>query len=314
MKRFTFLKRFILSSAFFFFSFSSVFAGYLESARYVFSGDARSRYEEALKYIEQSNFVAAKESLEKFKMYLTKMNDYFLYIDNDKEVLNKETESVWNEFYTVSSSPWKTLCIRSGTLEGQLGKINHERDVEIMKDAYRKCGELLDKIYYAFKEYSKHAFGRQNSIEKMLRNLENGKLTYIGDAQSYYLDAIKYIEQSNLQSAKESLTRFKDQLIKINDYFLYIDNDKEIMSSDARSTWNDFFNGSSSPWRELNIYTTGLNKQLGVENYSNSLDVVKNKFRTCGDSINRIHDVLKNIDKGGSEKQKTMMKICDSCN
>src|SRR5437899_5069650 len=90
-------------------------AGRLEQARSRFFGEAQSRYQEIVKYLDAKNFEEAKRSADALKDVLNKINEDFLYIDEAAKVLDPEPKKLWTDFFG-SSGPWRDLSINSGGL------------------------------------------------------------------------------------------------------------------------------------------------------------------------------------------------------
>jgi hypothetical protein len=128
-------------------------AGRLEQARSRFFGEAQSRYQEIVKYLDAKNFEEAKRSADAFKELLNKINEDFLYIDEAVKVLDPEPKKIWTDFYG-SGGPWRDLSINSGGLQ-LIGKADYGDALSKVKEAYPKCGDQLNNISQLFKEYGK---------------------------------------------------------------------------------------------------------------------------------------------------------------
>jgi len=297
-----------------FFSVSTFASGYLEQARSIFYGDAKSRYEEMIRYIDQSNIDDAKESTKQFHDQLRKIEGLFYQINQDKEVLNEQCRNLWNDLYGSQGGPFKGLSINTGVVENSLGRQPYKSALEDVKKNYEECSQLINKVYDAFKEYGKETFRKQNTMETVLLDHEAARSIFNGDYKSRYEEAIKYIEQSNFSAAKESLDKLKELKKKIQGDFDWIDNEKDLLISDSKNVWNDFFPGSSSPWATLCVTSGLLEDALGKYSYNNILEKMKDTFKRCGELIDKIYESFKNHRQGHSEKQKKMIEICDSCN
>jgi archaellum component FlaC len=146
---------------------TSAFAnGKLEEARSKFFGEAQSLYQDILKNLEAKNFEAAKKSADDFKAQLVKIDDNFLDIEDKIKALDPEPQKIWREFYG-SSGPWRELNINAGGLQTKIGVSNFDSVLDKVKETYVKCGDQINKMTEAFKEYGKQLEDKVNKMREI---------------------------------------------------------------------------------------------------------------------------------------------------